>query len=328
MEFHAFDAASIKGAVFDNVSSMATSLLALFVLFPLIGGVVYALRARSRAEPRSVKGVLAYLFPARIYLHRSAIIDYVYLPLRAAVQVLFTLTITVGTSLSFLAWLREHAGTFSTVPQGWIAFGLQFLLIWLTTEFASYINHYIFHKIPFLWRFHRAHHSAEALTPVTAFRFHPVEMFLSMMVTGVGGGLLTGTVLYASGLPSHPEDVALVAFILSIMHVLLEPFYHSHIWISFGDRLNRIFLAPCHHHVHHSAVRDHWDKNLGDRIALWDRLFGTLYIPRPDEDYPFGINAEEMGDRTPHANLGRWLVEPVITAGRMAAGSLRRNAKP
>ena len=65
---------------------------------------------------------------------------------------------------------------------------LQFLILFLTADLMQYVQHYLFHKIPLFWRLHRAHHSAEVLTPVARWRFHPLETVIEAIITGPGNG--------------------------------------------------------------------------------------------------------------------------------------------
>ena len=50
------------------------------------------------------------------------------------------------------------------------------------------------------------------------------------------------------------------------------------------------------HHVHHSYLEQHWDKNMAALTSIWDRMFGTLYIPEKDEYTPWGIGPETQGE--------------------------------
>jgi sterol desaturase/sphingolipid hydroxylase (fatty acid hydroxylase superfamily) len=43
------------------------------------------------------------------------------------------------------------------------------------------------------------------------------------------------------------------------------------------------------HHVHHSYLEKHWDKNFAAVTSIWDRIFGCLYVPEKDEYTPWGI---------------------------------------
>ena len=71
---------------------------------------------------------------------------------------------------------------------------------------------------------------------------------------------------------------------------------HSHIWFSFGWFLNHIFISPAHHQIHHSRAPQHFNKNLGDTFAIWDWLFGTLYLPKGDKNIRTGVSENEQAD--------------------------------
>ena len=51
---------------------------------------------------------------------------------------------------------------------------------------------------------------------------------------------------------------------------------HSHIWLSWGDRIEGWLISPAQHQLHHSVEPRHFDRNLGSALAIWDRWFGTL----------------------------------------------------
>jgi hypothetical protein len=74
----------------------------------------------------------------------------------------------------------------------------------------------------------------------------------------------------------------------------------------------RLFLSPAHHQIHHSDNPAHFDRNLGSSLAVWDWLFGTLYVPqRQPEKVSFGV---EPSHRDVHT-LPYSLFEPVRRAG-------------
>lgn len=163
----------------------------------------------------------------------------------------------------------------------------------LGADFGFFLHHWFFHKIPFLWEFHKVHHSAEVLTPLTDFRAHPVELLSYGLAKGVGIGLVQGIFCYAAN-----SELSLVT-IMGFNYVLFAYFSmgyalrHSHFWISYGPVLSRFFISPAQHHIHHSEEEKHWDKNFGGVFAIWDWMFGTLYIPKQKEDLKFGLGEEE-----------------------------------
>jgi sterol desaturase/sphingolipid hydroxylase (fatty acid hydroxylase superfamily) len=123
--------------------------------------------------------------------------------------------------------------------------------------------------------------------------------------------MITGPGLYLLG----RDDVAGWALVYGIIKVIfagLEPFRHSHIWISYGPRLSFVFCSPCMHQIHHSVMLEHRDRNMGLMLSIWDYLFGTIYVPAKHERFRLGISDEESGIRNPHTGLLSLLLEPFI----------------
>ena len=63
--------------------------------------------------------------------------------------------------------------------------------------------------------------------------------------------------------------------------------HHSHIWLTYGRMLEHVFISPAQHQVHHSTDPQHYDRNFGTMLALWDWLFGTLYVIKGKEKITF-----------------------------------------
>ena len=62
------------------------------------------------------------------------------------------------------------------------SYWVEFLLVILILDFAIWLQHLLTHKIGFLWRIHRVHHSDTQMDVSTAIRFHPIEIALSMVL--------------------------------------------------------------------------------------------------------------------------------------------------
>ena len=76
------------------------------------------------------------------------------------------------------------------------------------------------------------------------------------------------------------------------------------------------------HQLHHSAELRHRDRNFGTQLAIFDWLFGTLYIPAAREQYRLGLNEQELGDNNPHVRLRDFYLEPAGHAWRLLTGKL------
>jgi sterol desaturase/sphingolipid hydroxylase (fatty acid hydroxylase superfamily) len=285
--------------------------------FVLIGILAYRWSASKNGDELSVRDALKLLFPADLYRHQSSKVDYWVFPLTIGLPVVLSalgFTALLFTGKSVEAWmLRVFGDSPVTIPDGWLAVALQFTVIFLAVDFANFVYHYLFHKVPFLWRLHRVHHSAEVLTPLTRWRFHPAEVLFDFSFKGPFAGILAGPVMYFCGMKLSAAATALVM----AMNLLFETtfyFRHSHVWISYGRIGNHIFSSPCMHQIHHSTLLRHRDRNLALMLPLWDFLFGTLYVPESHEEFPLGIGAEEIGARNPHTTIGQVLIEPVKTS--------------
>lgn len=173
------------------------------------------------------------------------------------------------------------------------------VMLFLAYEFGYWLDHYLKHRVPALWELHKVHHTAEVLTPLTAFRVHPLDSWTFGQILAVVAALTNGVAAYLFGDASHQyvlsgNNVILVVFIYAYVHL-----QHSHLWISFRGVLGRLFISPAHHQVHHSTNPAHFNKNLGSCLAIWDWLFGTLYVPaRRREKLAFGVEPAQPGVHT------------------------------
>ncbi|MDB5423339.1 MAG: sterol desaturase family protein, partial [Phenylobacterium sp.] len=202
--------------------------------------------------------------------------------------------------------------------------------LFLAYEFAYWLDHVLSHRIPALWEFHKVHHTAEVLSPVTAFRVHPVDSLVFANITAVVLGLTAASLEYVLGASAGPLELSgrnaiLVAFVFLTVHL-----QHSHIWISFTGVWGRIFLSPAHHQIHHSTNPIHFNRNFGSCLSIWDWVFGTLHIPsRTRERLVFGAELPE-GAPSPHSVTGV-LAAPFLEAVRRlpwSSASDRRRPAP
>ena len=149
-------------------------------------------------------------------------------------------------------------------------------LIYSLSEYLVHLSH---HKIPFLWRFHKIHHSDRDLDVTTTFRQHPVSVIV----------LLTVNVLTILLFGLQP-----VAVLIQIVLALVVDLSH-HTVIHFPSKLDRMLRAfiitPSLHHIHHSDYVVETDSNYGHDLAIWDQIFGTFRIERKRaaEDFRYGL---------------------------------------
>jgi sterol desaturase/sphingolipid hydroxylase (fatty acid hydroxylase superfamily) len=79
--------------------------------------------------------------------------------------------------------------------------------------------------------------------------------------------------------------------------------------MSYGRWLNKIFLCPHYHQLHHSIDPKHYNRNYGLLFSVWDAMFGTLTVPEPGQHFEFGL---ANGEHDEYQSLPRIFVTPVV----------------
>jgi sterol desaturase/sphingolipid hydroxylase (fatty acid hydroxylase superfamily) len=174
----------------------------------------------------------------------------------ALVRVLFPLG-AVGIAL----W-NEGKG-YGLLPALGVPLAFSAPIAFVVLDCAIYWQHRIFHIVPALWRFHRMHHSDTELDVTSGFRFHPVEIALSMLIKAAA--------ILALGAPA----IAVLAFEVVLNATSL--FNHSNIRLAptLEPKLRRFLVTPEMHRVHHSVDRAETDSNFSFNFPWWDHIFGS-----------------------------------------------------
>jgi sterol desaturase/sphingolipid hydroxylase (fatty acid hydroxylase superfamily) len=144
-------------------------------------------------------------------------------------------------------------------------------------DFWMYVWHRLNHAVPFLWRFHRMHHSDPAVDASTGVRFHTGEILMS--------GLARAALLPVLGL---------ALWQMALYDALLLPvvlFHHSNVrfprWLDYGVTL--LVVTPAMHRVHHSQWRPETDSNFASILPLWDRLFRSFRLREDAHTIQLGL---------------------------------------
>lgn len=149
--------------------------------------------------------------------------------------------------------------------------------VFIWDDFLRFIHHFLMHKVPWLWQLHKTHHSARVLTPVTLFRTHPLESLIAVLRNSLSWGVATGLYVALFGSAVNIWTLAGVNGFGFLFNFFGANLRHSHIPFSFGI-LEKVFISPLQHQVHHSKNPEHYDKNFGVSLSLWDNLFGSLVL--------------------------------------------------
>ena len=262
---------------------MLTSfLLALFVYY-----------YRTNKKGRSFKN---YFFSKKRWMGNSAIVDYCLVFFNSLIKVvvlspflIYALYLAEGLNDYLISSLGNFNGNWSITT----IVVLYTIAIVVVNDFFSFLVHYLMHKIPLLWEFHKIHHSATTLTPFTQYRIHPVELIINNIKGLVIKGLITGVFLYFSN-----GSVSIITFLgVNIFNFIFYFFganlRHSHVKLKYFNFLETFIISPFQHQIHHSNKREHFDTNLGSRLAIWDYLFGTLIKSKDIENLTFGLGEED-----------------------------------
>ncbi len=178
----------------------------------------------------------------------------------------------------------------SIASQSW---WLQSMEVVVLSDFLIYWGHRIQHKVGFLWRFHKVHHSAEHLDFLAAHREHPLDTLFTVGVINLPAFIL--------GFPL--ETIAgLIAF-----RGIWAIYIHSNVRLPIGP-LRMIIGAPELHHWHHDLNRD--AGNYANISPLLDIIFGTYTCPDHEPQH-FGIQ-EELSK-----NYIGQLVQPLLPRKRL-----------
>lgn len=245
----------------------------------------------------SFPGFLKFFAPREILAHPSSIVDYkFYFTVGFVHRIVYggTLLGAIGSAglfsgqvKRFLEWFFGESGG------GWeptiLAQAVYTILALMAYDLGVFLGHFLEHKIPFFWEFHKVHHSAEVLNPLTNYRNHPVDKLLENFFVSVFLGITVGVYgyLFSSQVTAHTIlNISTPLFI----YMLVANLRHSHIWISYGKYLSYVFSSPAMHQIHHSADEKHFDKNYALIFSFWDYLAGSLYIPKEREKLTWGIN--------------------------------------
>jgi lathosterol oxidase len=175
---------------------------------------------------------------------------------------------------------------------------LQVVEIVIVADLAEYIVHRAFHRVPWLWRFHEIHHSAQALDWLAASRLHLVDIVVTRGLSFVP--------LYLLGF-SPPALYGYLVFVS--FHAV---FIHANVRFRFRA-IEWLVVTPRFHHWHHAAEPEAVDRNFAVHLPVIDRLFGTCYFPDGRWPATYGL-----GDRTVPDGWLRQLLWPFRRGARLA----------
>jgi sterol desaturase/sphingolipid hydroxylase (fatty acid hydroxylase superfamily) len=151
---------------------------------------------------------------------------------------------------------------------------LQAAEVIILSDFIIYWGHRLQHKVGFLWRFHKVHHSAEHMDWLAAHREHPLDTIYTVGLINLPAFLLGFPLTTIAGL---------IAF-----RGIWAIYIHSNVRLPLGP-LRMLIGAPELHHWHHDLNRD--AGNYANISPVMDIIFGTYVCPKHEPEQ-FGIKED------------------------------------
>lgn len=159
---------------------------------------------------------------------------------------------------------------FTEIKVTWLVWLVAFLVI----DFAGYWNHRLSHKVNIFWNQHVIHHSSESFNLACALRQSVSNLIGYFSLLLIPAAFL--------GVPAK------VIAILAPIHLFAQFWYHTQ-HIGRMGWLEYVIITPSQHRVHHAINAEYIDKNLGQILCIWDRLFGTFQNELDDVPPQYGV---------------------------------------
>ena len=251
------------------------------------------------------------IMSSKLWLHPSAKLDYYYFFISYFINIFLLVPFIISAKTIALGVNKFLYAKFDYFENSFFSYGeiifLYTITLFLVSDFTRYWLHRFLHTIPFLWEFHKVHHSAKVLTPITFYRVHPVENFLFGLRYSLSVGFVTGIFVYFFGAMIDIYAVVGVNVFLFVFSVFGANLRHSHVPFSYPRILEKWLMSPKQHQIHHS--RKHFDKNYGGFISIWDKMFGTLKFSNEVLVMKFGLRKNQMND---YSSLKSLIFRPFI----------------
>lgn len=256
---------------------------------------MYVFYRHSRKKDPN-KNIISFLFPKENLFSKTAFVDYAFLVFNAFIKLFIIASFSYAAKqyhYDITEWLLHDFGMPSKTYSIGILTTVYLIALLIVGDFSYYILHLLYHKVPFLWAFHKVHHSSTALNPVTQYRIHPVELIINNLRALIVLTLVNAVFDYVNRGYFSPQTYFGVNIILLTFNSWGANLRHSHIKLTYFNWLENWIISPFQHQIHHSSQKELYDKNLGSKLAIWDKIFGTLVKSKDVEELTVGLGEKD-----------------------------------
>lgn len=236
-------------------------------------------------------------FSSKLWLHPSSKLDYIFFFISNFIKIILILPIILSAktvAYHTIIFLSDNFGLIRININYELLLLLFSITLFLVSDFTRYWVHRLMHTIPFLWEFHKVHHSAKVLNPITFYRVHPIENILFGFRYVFSIGIVTGVFIYLFGARIGLIEIFGVNIFIFVFSFFGSNLRHSHIQLSYPKFLEKIFISPKMHQIHHSTK--YFDNNFGGYLAIWDYMFKSHLFSNEVKVLKFGIRKSQMSD--------------------------------
>ncbi|WP_417888964.1 sterol desaturase family protein [Xanthomarina gelatinilytica] len=159
---------------------------------------------------------------------------------------------------------------------------LGLFIFFIVADFVQWNTHRLLHRVPFLWNFHKVHHSVKEMGFAAHLRYHWMEPVVYKSILYIPLAIIGGF---------EAQDVALVHF----FNITIGHLNHANLGWDYG-KLKYIFNNPKMHIWHHAKKlpkHARFGVNYGLTLSIWDYLFKTNYVPKDGRDIELGFSGDE-----------------------------------
>ncbi len=264
----------------------------------LFSGFLIAIIWSVYTKKLSILNAIKFVFDKKVYISKSAITDYSLYIINLFIMIIFSpillSQLTIATLIFELLHTQEALTPIDNVLIVSLIIPISFTFSYFVLDdFSKFLVHFFMHRIPFLWSFHKVHHSAEVLTPITVFRTHPFEGIVFVIRNAISQGAIIGIFYFVTNGNLSLVTVLGANLFSFTFHLLGSNLRHSHVSITYWKWLEYFLISPAQHQIHHSIDKNHHDKNFGVTFAFWDLFFGSLVFSKSNQDLTFGLLKNE-----------------------------------